>query len=303
MIGHNNYSSSWPRRSYRRHYWALFVVFIFCLWQSGAISPGKTASTEATSEPLAQNTPSTVEDTIEPTLPLDLETNTLDSSLESAQIVDLEAPYPISSPASSVQSPGTPDQYAKLTADGKPESKAKLSFGEDTEEQDLDEIKRIGNHHEDEIVEHASKLTHPDDDDNASDAELNASQKDRQIQIAGTKNGHGNGDEEKGDAKKLPQPKDLEEKQSDVEKTNEQTPWSKDYAFPSWDACQEVQDKADGLPDLLHSKSLLGTSFWRAGKTNGSQRRIIRAPSSRSPRSTLYTTVSELVLIGFRTMY
>jgi hypothetical protein len=252
MIGHNNYSSSWPRRSYRRHYWALFVVFIFCLWQSGAISPGKTASTEATSEPLAQNTPSTVEDTIEPTLPLDLETNTLDSSLESAQIVDLEAPYPISSPASSVQSPGTPDQYAKLTADGKPESKAKLSFGEDTEEQDLDEIKRIGNHHEDEIVEHASKLTHPDDDDNASDAELNASQKDRQIQIAGTKNGHGNGDEEKGDAKKLPQPKDLEEKQSDVEKTNEQTPWSKDYAFPSWDACQEVQDKADGLPDLLH---------------------------------------------------
>jgi hypothetical protein len=253
MIGHNNYSSSWPRRSYRRHYWALFVVFVFCLWQSGVITPGKTADTEAASEPLAQNTPSIVEEAIEPKLPLDLETNTFDSRLEPAQIVGLEVSYPVSSPASSSQSPGTPNQYIRLTADGKSANKANLAFADDIDGQDLDEIKRIGNHHDDEIVEHASKLTHPDDDDdNTSDADLNASQKDRQIQITDTKNDHGDGEEEEEGASELPQPKNYGEKQSAVGNTEEQTPWFKDYAFPSWDACQEVQDKADGLPDLLH---------------------------------------------------
>jgi hypothetical protein len=253
MIGHNNFPSYRPRRSYRRHYWALFVFFVFCLWQSGAVTPGRTTDPEAASEPLAQRTSQgTVEVTTEQESLLNLETTTHELHLEPAQVVDLEAPYHISSPIPSDQVPGTPGRYAGLSAESKPASKTKLIFGEDVEEQDLDDIDRIGNHR-DETVEHASKLTHPDDDDgDMSDADLTTFPKDNQIRIADIKGDSVNKEEVKDDAKYLAQPKGFGEKQSAIENSKEQTPWSKDYVFPSWDACQEVKEKADGLPDLLH---------------------------------------------------
>ena len=239
MIGHNNHSSYRPRGSNRRYFWILFVLFVLFLWQFGAFTPKRAADSEAASEPFAQKSSqgTNVEDVIGEKSPLELETNVPNPKLESAEVVDLESPYAISSPIPSIETQDTLAHHAGLTADAKSASKAKLNFEEDAEEKDVDEIEQIGNHHEDEILEHASKLTHPDDDDgDMSETELKASRKDSQVRLPGTEDIS----------------MDAEGEESTIGISNDQTAWSKDYTFPSWDACEEIQEKADGLPDLLH---------------------------------------------------
>jgi hypothetical protein len=116
---------------------------------------------------------------------------------------------------------------------------------DDTESQDLDGIEKIEEHRNEDGVEHASKLNHPDDDDAAVlDSGDTASNENAQIQIKGTK--------DEDDTDNLARPQDSKENQPPVETSKKQTPWSERYDFPSWDECQELKEKAEELPDLIH---------------------------------------------------
>jgi hypothetical protein len=180
--------------------------------------------------------------------------------------VDAEIPHVIFSHRSDIQAPDTPGHNAGPAVGGD----SALATEDDPEYQDLDDLERIGKHRDDDGVEHAAKLTHPDDDDAAMlDPEDAASNEDARVRMVGTKDKNANLDdpfnadhhskeqlvlmEEKKDAAEEPaQPQNLKVKPSPIETLDVQTPWSEHYDFPSWDECQELKEKADGLPDLLH---------------------------------------------------
>jgi hypothetical protein len=182
--------------------------------------------------------------------------------------VDLAAPGSIPSPAPDSQSLQTHVRNARPAIGGAPAGTPKLST--DDEEQDVDEIERIGEHRDDDGVAHAAKLTHPDDDDSAtSDEDLPAFHNDGQVRIGDAKEkdmgvdellnaDHPSKDpsdgakEEQDDDNKPAQLQKPNAEQRPIETLKEQTPWSEHYDFPTWDECQELKTKADALPDLVH---------------------------------------------------
>lgn len=120
-----------------------------------------------------------------------------------------------------------------------------LTTDDDTENHDLDGIEKIEEHRNEGGIEHATKLSHPDDDGNAGfESGDIASNENAQIPIIDAK--------AKDDADDLAQSQDINESQAPVEKLETQTPWSEHYEFPSWDQCEELKEKAEGLPDLYH---------------------------------------------------
>jgi hypothetical protein len=251
MIG-RNYPSYRPRRPLRRYYWALFGVVVFCLWQSGTVTRGKSAEPEVTSKPLTPRTsPETIEEIIKEESPLAADIN-------ARHVHHHKQDSPI---------PYIPASNADSTVVGDSASTSKLTTEDNTEQQELDGVERIGEHRDDDSVEHAAKLTHPDDDDGAmSDTELPAFHNDGQIRIVSTKDKNANVDdllnadhlskeqsellEDEKDEESTP--RNLKKEQHPIETLKEQTPWSEHYEFPSWSECQEIKEKADRLPDLLH---------------------------------------------------
>lgn len=270
MIG-RNYPAYRPRRSFRKYYWALFIVCLLCLWQSGAVTRARQPTSKVAPRPLTPRaSPEAFDEIVKEESPLAVDVNR-PAHPKPAPIVDLGAPHLNPSPSPDAQALDTPARNVELAAGGEFASTPKLTTEDDTEQQGLDGIERIGEHRDDDGVEHAAKLTHPDDDDGAmsDSAEHPESNNHGQTPIVGTKDKivdvdellaadhpskeqSGLTEEQKDGGEGPAQPQKHKEEQRPIETLKEQTPWSEHYDFPSWDECQEIKEKADGLPDLLH---------------------------------------------------
>ncbi|EMD67430.1 hypothetical protein GGP41_007328 [Bipolaris sorokiniana] len=241
MIGRSNalYRS---RRSFRRYIWALIIVFVFCLWNSSTVTWRKSANSEADLEPSTSNpSPETVEAIIEAESPRAGRINVRHSHSNLERIWNAEAPHIVLSPHSDTQ-PRTIHNHNVGSSVG---GGSMLTTDDDTENHDLDGIEKIEEHRNEGGIEHATKLSHPDDDGNAGfESGDIASNENAQIPIIDAK--------AKDDADDLAQSQDINESQAPVEKLETQTPWSEHYEFPSWDQCEELKEKAEGLPDLYH---------------------------------------------------
>lgn len=144
----------------------------------------------------------------------------------------------------------------------------KLSREDLSDEEDTDTIDRIQDSTGDK-VEHEAKLSHPDDDDAAeADSEKPDFKSDGMVQLGAESQkklqdnvdallnanhpskapiGHSNEDVDDdivvGKKDKSPHR---------IQTLHEQTPWSEEYSFPSWEECQSIKDKADAMPDMIH---------------------------------------------------
>jgi hypothetical protein len=249
------------RRSVRKYIWALAIVFVFCLWQSSTVTRRKDADPDALSNPLTSKTsPDIIEAIIEKESPI------------AAGHVGVRHVHPkpaplIAADVSHLTSSHQPDKKALNTPNHNVASPAggdsALTAEDDMDGQDLDDIERIEEHRDDDGVEHAAKLTHPDDDDAASADSGATSNEDSQGRPGSTKeksanlydlskNQHVLKEDKSGDAKSSVMSQNSKGKQAPIQPLEEQTPWSQHYDFPSWDECQELKEKAEALPDLLH---------------------------------------------------
>jgi hypothetical protein len=241
------------------------------MWQSGTVTRGKYADPEVVSKPLTPRTsPESIEEIIKEEAHLAVNINAHHVHPKQTPIVDPEVPYLLPSPTPNTQAPNIPARDAESTVEGDSVRTPKLTTEDYTEQQDIDVIERIGEHRDDDGVEHAAKLTHPDDDDgDITDTEHPVFNNDGQIRIVGTEDKNANMDdllnaihlsreqsglmeEEKDDAEESAQPQNLKEEPHPIETLKAQTPWSEHYDFPDWDECQEIKEKADRLPDLIH---------------------------------------------------
>ncbi|KAF2788666.1 hypothetical protein K505DRAFT_378744 [Melanomma pulvis-pyrius CBS 109.77] len=265
MIG-QNYPSYRQRRSLRKYYYALFVVFAFFLWQSGSLSRGKPVDPKSATHPLAPRTsPKHVADMSNEAPSLVVDQNSHHAHRQPGPIEDLGSFYPTPTP----KALKTPSRIAEPGLGREVAGTPLLTTEDDTEQHDVDDIESIGEHRDDDNVEHSAKLTHPDDDDGAmSDSEQPEFSNDGQVRIGGKVNNQGLVDEllnaehpskaqfgetkeEESDTEGSPTTPKLKE-QRPIEVLKEQTPWSENYDFPTWDECQTIKEQADGLPDLIH---------------------------------------------------
>ena len=260
MIG-RNYPAYRPRRSFRKYYYGLFVLSVIFLWHVGAPSWGSPADEQRAATPLAARTsPDDLDDITEP------------SPLVHGGHVPIR-PVPVEEDLASYYTPPPPNtnnQGPKTprSADSAARS-PKLAGGDEAEQHDGDTIEVIGEHRDDDKVQHAAELTHPDDDDGAmTDSEKPGFERDGQVPINGKTKSHAlvdellNADHPSKDVPAKDVESDTEDsataagptlkEQRPIEPLKEQTPWSENYDFPLWDECQSVKEKADALPDLLH---------------------------------------------------
>lgn len=237
MIGRSNvlYRS---RRSFRRYIWALIIFFVFCLWNSGAVTWSELANSEADLDPLTSNPlPETVEAIIEAESPRAGRINVRHSHPNLERIWNAEVPHLVLSSRPDTRSRNIHNYNAGSSGGGG----STLNTDDDAENHDSDGIEKIEEHRNDAGVEHVSKLNHPDDDDAAeSESGDITSNENAQIPLMDTK--------AKDDASDLAEPQN----QPPVETLETQTPLSEHYDFPSWDQCEELKEKAEGLPDLYH---------------------------------------------------
>jgi hypothetical protein len=253
MIGRSS-SLHRPRRSVRKYVWALAIVFVFCLWQSSTVTRRKASDPDAISNVLPSKTAAdTIEAIIKGESPIAGHIGSRHVHPKPAPIVAANVAHFPPAHQADTRAPTNPNHNAVSAAGGD----AALTAEDDMEGQDLDDIERIEEHRDDDGVEHAARLTHPDDDDAAT------SNEDAQDRIEGTKDKGANvydvSQEQRvlkgdviGDATTEGKPQNSNGMHAAVEPLKEQTPWSQHYEFPSWDECQELKEKAEGLPDLLH---------------------------------------------------
>jgi hypothetical protein len=256
MIGRSN-GLHRPRRSVRKYVWALAIIFVFCLWQSSTVSRRKPTDPKAELHPLtSKSSPDIIEGIIKERSPIAA------GHIGSRHVHPKPAPIVADiggHPSSSHQQDARPVNSPNFDAGGD----SALTGGDDMEGHDLDEIERLGEHRDDDSVEHAAKLTHPDDDgSDAADSGF-ASNEDGQGRPRNTKDKSGNSYDpsreqrvlngvDAEDSKTPAKPQGTKGRQAPIELLKEQTPWSQNYDFPSWDECQELKEKAEALPDMVH---------------------------------------------------
>jgi hypothetical protein len=260
MIGRSN-SLHRPRRSVRKYVWALAIVFVFCLWQSSTVTRRKATDPEAISNPLTSKTsPDIIDYIIKGESPIAGHIGSRHVHPKPAPIVAANVAHSPPAHQADTRALNNLNHKAALAAGGD----AALTAEDDMEGQDLDDIERIQEHRGDDGVEHAAKLTHPDDDDAATaDSGAPSTNDDVQGRPVGTKDQNANmydisqeqlvlKEDGTGSAKTAVMLQSSNGMHAVVEPLEEQTPWSQHYEFPSWDECQELKEKAEGLPDLLH---------------------------------------------------
>jgi hypothetical protein len=266
MIGRSN-NLHRPRRSVRKYVWALAIIFVFCLWQSGTVSRRRATDPEATLSPLTSKTsPDYIEAIIKHESPIAA------GHVGSRHVHHKPAPV-VAADIGHLPSSHQPD--ARAVNNAKSVNKANrnvgaaaggdsaLNIGDDMEGHEVDDIERLGGQRHDDGVAHAAKLTHPDDDGaDAADSGA-ASKEDGQGRPGNPKDKSANVydlsqeqlvlKEDGSDDSTTPvKPQGDRGKQPPIEPLKEQTPWSQNYDFPAWDECEKVKEKAEALPDLIH---------------------------------------------------
>lgn len=220
------------------------------------------------SRPLSPRTSSkTIEEIIREESPLAGHSNGHHVHPKPAPIVDVELSQLLRSQNSNSQGSSTPARSEDSAKGRGSTSTSKSSHEDEAEYQDVDDIERIGEHRDDDGVEHAAKLTHPDDGGDDDDSTMSGTEhvsfnKEDQKQVVDAKDKDARAGQSpskqsglmEGDKDVLEEapPQNLNKAQYPIKTLQEQTPWSEKYDFPSWDECQEIKEKADGLPDLLH---------------------------------------------------
>lgn len=270
MIGSTSYSSHRTRRSFRKFYFALFVVLAFIIWHSGKLRTADDDKVDLTAGDI-------------PTRPHPEHIAPREDS-PSPRMVDAYGRHihPHPAPAEPQQGP-TPDSKA-YDSDGPSNGEKfepatphkdlpdnpKLRHEDSLEDHDIDGIETIKETTGDK-VEHEAKLLHPDDDDaTMSDSENPFFDKGQQVRLSGeTEKNKATQDVDEllevdhasklKDGESTEDETDTEEPVEEnshirhpIEALREMTPWSETYSFPTWDECESLKDKADALPDMLH---------------------------------------------------
>jgi hypothetical protein len=259
MIGRSN-GLHRPRRSVRKYVWALAIVFIFCLWQTSAVSRRIPTDPKATQHPLTSKTsPKVIERIIKDESPVAAgHIGSRHVHPKPARVV-ADIGHPPSAHQQDMRAVKNPNRDTGSATGGD----SALTSEDDMEGHEIDDIERLGEHRDDDGVEHAAKLTHPDDDGaDAADSGSTANEH-GENQPGNTKDNSGisydlsqeqrvlKGDSNE-DPKTPAKPQGSIGKQGPIESLKEQTPWSQHYDFPSWDQCQELKEKAEALPDMIH---------------------------------------------------
>jgi hypothetical protein len=254
MIGRSN-NLHRPRRSVRKYVWALAIIFVFCLWQSGTVSRRRATDPEATLGPLTSKTsPDYIEAIVKHESPIAAgHVGSRHVHPKPAPVLAADIGHLPSSHQSNTQAVNNRNRNAGSAGRGD----SALTKEDDMEGHELDDIERLGEHRDDDSVEHAAKLTHPDDDGaDAADSGAAAKNDGQGLPAA---NSHDLSKEQRvlkeddiDDSEAPLKPQRSEGKQAPISLLNEQTPWSENYDFPSWDECQELKEKAESLPDLVH---------------------------------------------------
>jgi len=276
-------SSYRQRRSFRKYYYGIFVVFVIVLWQTGTLqSKWEPMGAGQSPSPIPDAEQKIIEDThrvldgqrhhvhhrptenenLEGTLPTptpgpDSPAPVLlnDAELEDAvpedtaledPFVEEAAPKDLESDDPAPKDSAPKDSVPRKNAGGK----GRLTTEDESNQHDVDSIDSIHDS-TNEDVEHAAKLTHPDDDDaSMSDSERPESGGDRKTRKGNKDNQEVLGDEET-DISGLADVFD-EDAPRPIEALKKMTPWTESYIFPSFDECESIKERANMLPDLLH---------------------------------------------------
>jgi hypothetical protein len=259
MIGRSN-SLHRPRRSVRKYVWALAIVFLFCLWQSSSVSRRKPADPKAKLHPLTSKTsPDIIDSIIKDESPIAAgHIGVRHVHRKKAPVLAADIGHLPSSHQPDTRALNNPNRNAGSGAGGD----SALTAEEDMDGHDLDDIERLGEHRDDDGVEHAAKLTHPDDGADAADSGASSNENDQGRPGSSKEKSANLYDlsqeqrilkEEGSDDSETPfKPQSTKGKQVPIELLDEQIPWSQNYDFPGWDECQQLKEKAEGLPDLVH---------------------------------------------------
>lgn len=260
MLGHI-YPSYRQRRSFKKYYYTLFIAFIFLLWQSGTLPTlhEENLNFDDPSHQIARRIPP--------------ESDTAhDKFSEPPGALHVAKSFghhvhnsPINVEGHEV-SRATPSPTPHTTPAVNDAAVSKLPafvHEADSEYHEVDGIDRIDVHTDDNI-EHAVRLTHPDDDAEQFDSEHSNLAGNGQIRL-GTNVGVdeelnagrpsqaqlSESQEEDTDADEPVESHD-DDMQFPIQPLKGMTPWSDTYSFPSWDECESVKEKADNLPDMLY---------------------------------------------------
>ncbi|KAF2273712.1 uncharacterized protein EI97DRAFT_403857 [Westerdykella ornata] len=243
MIGRTHVLSR-PRRSFRRYLWTLVVIFVFLLWQSTGITEDIYSDPEDASELLDSPTsPETIEANLGEESQLGVDINNPRNVHSKPALLVNAQPHHISLPSPPHEAPNTPAHNTRSTPGG-------VSIEHELEYQEVDDIEQIGGHRDDNGVDHAAELTHPDDDESAvSDGRDGAAPNDvDELQLTDRKDKK----EDADNRLNAQQHQNSRGEQLPIGASDEKTPWSEQYDFPTWEQCQEMKEKADSLPDLIH---------------------------------------------------